>query len=179
MIDFRPHHARLRDDWIRWSLAWILGSASTFSFLIALAGDHYAVYLGIAGIWLAIVPVLALAYVLLTVRPVVAHPEGLDVDGELVVWRNCSAPKHSFFSPGRAWITIWTRGGYRDIQLVGHVEEVARLRRQADTFGLYEGRRARLRSASTRISTSDSRSGPSSARPVDRSTISFPSRDTR
>jgi len=135
MIDFRPRHARLRDDWIRWSLAWMLGSASTFSFLLAIAGDHYAVYIGIAGVWLTVLPMFALAFVMLTLRPVVAYHDGLDVEGELVLWRNCSAPKRAFFSPGRAWITVWTRTGYRDIQLVGNIDQLAQLRRLADTFG--------------------------------------------
>jgi hypothetical protein len=135
MIDFRPHHARVRDDWIRWCIAWILGSASTFSFLMALTDDAYVAYIAVAALWLTILPVFVLAYMLLTLRPVIAYTDGLDVDGELVAWRNCSAPKRSFLSPGRAWITIWTRAGHRDIQLVGRIDAVERLRRRADTFG--------------------------------------------
>lgn len=182
MIDFRPHHARMRDDWIRWCIAWILGSASTFSLLLALVHESYVVYLAVAGIWLTILPVFVLAFVLLTVRPIVAHEGGIEVDGELIAWRNCSAPKPALLSPGRAWVTIWTRSGFRDILIVGHVDAIARLRARADTFGGHSEprlRSPRFRSACTKISTSDSSSDPSSGRPDDRVTISFPRSDTR
>lgn len=90
------------------------------------------------GIMFVAVPFLALAFLRATMRQVVAHEGGVEVDGELVPWGATTVPKVAFFSrwlglsrPARVWFAASTQGGMRHIMVVADVAELegmARLR---------------------------------------------------
>lgn len=127
MIDFRPAHNQLRNEMLRGAIMWMLGSLATFILWIAMAayrGMEIAL-LDLIGLFLTMAPIFVLLYVLLNVRALVARPEGLEVDGELVPWQATSSVELAFFSrlfglpnPARAWITVAGRGWTSSLMIV-------------------------------------------------------------
>ena len=127
MIDFRPLHNQLRNEILRGGIMWMLGSLATFILWIAMAayrGLEIAL-LDLVGLFLTMAPIFVLLYVLLNVRAIVARPEGLEVDGELVPWNATSNIELAFFSrlfglpnPARAWITVAGRGWTSSLMVV-------------------------------------------------------------
>jgi hypothetical protein len=115
IVDFRQRNICARDDAM--TIAGFLSLFPSFA-LCGLIAGAYAAMIGIV-----LIPIIVVLLVKGMFHRVIARPEGLDVDGELIAWAKTSDPELT--APRKARITAITRIGPQDVCLVfGRLEEI-------------------------------------------------------
>src|SRR5213592_3756647 len=117
-IDFRQRNVGMRDN--------CMTIAGVPSLLVGFLMGGIVAGPVVMMIGIVLIPLVVVLLVKGMFRRVVARPEGLEVDGELIAWAKTSEPE---LSGRHAQIAVITRNGPEDVALFfGRIEEIGALK---------------------------------------------------